>query len=93
MDTSRFRYTFQKGLRSAIRTSKIVLETFRLNLIEVHCFVMGDDDMVFFPENLLQMLSKSMTLVSTTTLEPIQKVPSRMFCILIAWLLEAGLSY
>ena len=57
-DTSRFRYTFHKGVRSTIRISKIVSETFKLNLIEFHCFVMGDDDMVFFLENMLQMLSK-----------------------------------
>lgn len=57
-DTSRFRYTFKKGLRSAIRISRIVSETFRFNLSDVHWFVMGDDDTVFFPENLLQVLSK-----------------------------------
>uniref|UniRef100_A0A0D6R5D6 Uncharacterized protein n=1 Tax=Araucaria cunninghamii TaxID=56994 RepID=A0A0D6R5D6_ARACU len=57
-DTSRFRYTFKKGLRSAIRISRIVSEAFRLNISDVHWFVMGDDDTVFFPENLLQVLSK-----------------------------------
>lgn len=57
-DTARFRYTFKNGLRSAIRISRIVSETFRLNLSDVHWFVMGDDDTVFFPENLLQVLSK-----------------------------------
>ncbi|KAH9302410.1 hypothetical protein KI387_013993, partial [Taxus chinensis] len=57
-DTARFRYTFKKGLRSAIRISRIVSETFKLNLSDVHWFVMGDDDTVFFPENLLQVLSK-----------------------------------
>eukprot|EP01018_Ginkgo_biloba_P032236 Gb_23734 [translate_table: standard] len=57
-DTSRFKYTFKKGLRSAIRISRIASETFRLNLPDVHWFVMGDDDTVFFPENLVQVLSK-----------------------------------
>lgn len=57
-DTSRFKYTFKNGLRSAIRISRIVSETFRLNLSDVHWFVMGDDDTVFFPENLLEVLSK-----------------------------------
>ena len=57
-DTSRFRYTFKNDLCSTIRISRIVLETFRLNLSDVHWFVMGDDDTVFFPENLLQFLSK-----------------------------------
>ena len=86
-DTSRFRCTFKKGLHSTIRISRIVLETFRLNLLDVHWFVMGDDNTTLFPENLLQV-SPSMTTISSTTLEPIQRMSSRIFC--MAWILEAG---
>ena len=46
-DTSRFRYTFKKGLRLAIRISRIVPETFRLNFSDVHWLFMGDDDTIF----------------------------------------------
>ncbi|CAN0914575.1 hypothetical protein LINGRAHAP2_LOCUS28659 [Linum grandiflorum] len=57
-DTSRFRYTFKKGLRSAIRVARVVSETVALNHTDVRWFVFGDDDTVFFPENLVKTLSK-----------------------------------
>ncbi|CAD5192492.1 unnamed protein product [Musa acuminata subsp. malaccensis] len=57
-DTSRFPYTHRKGDRSAIRISRIVSETFRLRLPNVRWFVMGDDDTVFFPDNLACILSR-----------------------------------
>lgn len=57
-DTSAFPYTHRRGHRSAIRISRIVSETFRLGLPGVRWFVMGDDDTVFFPENLLTVLNK-----------------------------------
>lgn len=57
-NTSRFRYTNKRGRRSAIRISRIVAETFRLGLSDVRWFVMGDDDTVFLPENLLAVLSR-----------------------------------
>lgn len=57
-NTSKFEYTYKNGWRSAIRISRIVSETFRLGLEEVDWFVLGDDDTLFFPENLVEVLSK-----------------------------------
>ncbi|XP_059661942.1 uncharacterized protein LOC132308018 [Cornus florida] len=57
-ETNNFRYTYRGGLRSAIRVARVVLETVALNHTNVRWFVFGDDDTVFFPENLLKTLSK-----------------------------------
>ncbi|CAI9098276.1 OLC1v1034896C1 [Oldenlandia corymbosa var. corymbosa] len=57
-DTSSFKYTCGYGSRSAIRIARIVKESFELGLDNVRWFVMGDDDTVFFPENLLTVLRK-----------------------------------
>lgn len=57
-NTSDFKYTYKKGWRSAIRISRIVSETFRLGLPDVDWFVLGDDDTLFFPDNLIRVLSK-----------------------------------
>lgn len=57
-DTTKFRYTYRGGLRSAIRVARVVSETVALNHTDVRWFVFGDDDTVFFPENLLKVLSK-----------------------------------
>ena len=59
-DTSRFRYTYRNGDRSAIRVARIVSEMVALNMSEeeVRWFVFGDDDTVFVPENLAKTLSK-----------------------------------
>ncbi|GLJ04782.1 hypothetical protein SUGI_0003200 [Cryptomeria japonica] len=57
-DTSHFKYTNKQGHHSAIRISRIVSETFRLGLPDVHWFVMGDDDTVFVTENLVRVLSQ-----------------------------------
>lgn len=57
-DTSRFRYTYRGGLRSAIRVARVVLETVALNHSNVRWYVFGDDDTVFLPENLAKTLSK-----------------------------------
>lgn len=57
-NTSHFKYTNKQGHRSAIRISRIVSETFRMGLPDVHWFVMGDDDTVFIPDNLVTVLSK-----------------------------------
>lgn len=57
-DTSRFRYTYRGGLRSAIRLARVVLETVALNHSGARWLVFGDDDTVFFPENLVKTLSK-----------------------------------
>ena len=57
-DTSRFRYTYRNGLRSAIRVARVVSETVALNHSDVRWYVFGDDDTVFFPDNLVKTLSK-----------------------------------
>nr|DAD28288.1 TPA_asm: hypothetical protein HUJ06_029756 [Nelumbo nucifera] len=57
-NSSRFKYTSWYGSRSAVRIARIVLESFRLGLENVRWFVMGDDDTVFFVENLVSVLSK-----------------------------------
>lgn len=62
-DTSSFEYKNRKGHRSAIRISRIISETFRaINAtgggLGVRWFVMGDDDTVFVPENLVRVLRR-----------------------------------
>lgn len=57
-DTSRFQYTSWYGTRSAIRIARIIKETFRLGLGDVRWFVLGDDDTVFFLENLVTVLGR-----------------------------------
>ncbi|KAK7292924.1 hypothetical protein RJT34_15782 [Clitoria ternatea] len=57
-DTSSFKYTCSYGSRSAIRIARIVKESFELGLGDVRWFVMGDDDTVFFTDNLVTVLSK-----------------------------------
>nr|DAD23253.1 TPA_asm: hypothetical protein HUJ06_024716 [Nelumbo nucifera] len=57
-DTSRFPYTYKGGLPSAIRVARIVSEIVARNLSDVRWFVFGDDDTVFFPENLAMTLSR-----------------------------------
>ncbi|CAI8612553.1 unnamed protein product [Vicia faba] len=56
--TSPFKYTCDYGSRSAICIARILKETFNLGLDNVRWFVMGDDDTVFFPENLITVLNK-----------------------------------
>ena len=57
-NTSHFKYTYKGGWRSAIRISRIVSELALLDLPNVDWFVMGDDDTLFFVDNLVQVLSK-----------------------------------
>ncbi|KAL1817535.1 hypothetical protein ACET3Z_020109 [Daucus carota] len=57
-DTSQFRYTFRGGPRSVIRVARIVSETVALNHTNVRWFVFGDDDTMFFADNLVKVLSK-----------------------------------
>ncbi|KAJ8899915.1 hypothetical protein K2173_019619 [Erythroxylum novogranatense] len=57
-DTSKFRYTCSYGSRSALRIARIVKESFELGLDNVRWFVMGDDDTVFYVENLVAVLRK-----------------------------------
>lgn len=57
-DTSRFPYTFWRGQRSAIRIARTVKEAVDRDEPDVRWFVFGDDDTVFFPENLVRVLAK-----------------------------------
>ncbi|KAL2336572.1 hypothetical protein Fmac_011018 [Flemingia macrophylla] len=57
-DTTAFKYTCSYGSRSAIRIARIVKESFELGMENVRWFVMGDDDTVFFLDNLVTVLSK-----------------------------------
>lgn len=59
-DTSKFLYTYKPGgLRSAIRVARVVKETVELNhSSDVKWYVFGDDDTIFFPENLVKTLDK-----------------------------------
>lgn len=44
--------------RAGVRMFRIVSETLRLELPDVDWLVMGDDDTIFFPDNLVKVLSK-----------------------------------
>lgn len=57
-DASRFPYTFRGGLRSAIRVARVVKEVVDRGEPGVRWFVFGDDDTVFFVDNLVRTLSK-----------------------------------
>lgn len=57
-DTSTFTYMHPLGHPAGIRISRVVCETFRLQLPNVQWFVMGDDDTLFNTENLVRVLSK-----------------------------------
>ncbi|CAG7894030.1 unnamed protein product [Brassica rapa] len=62
-DTSSFKYRYRRGHRSAIRITRIVSDTVRMlkgteSERNVRWIVMGDDDTVFFPENLVRVLRK-----------------------------------
>ena len=54
-DWSRFKYS---SSQAAVRIARIVSESFRVGLPNVRWFVMGDDDTVFFTENLVSVLAK-----------------------------------
>ncbi|KAH7315807.1 hypothetical protein KP509_21G066600 [Ceratopteris richardii] len=57
-DISKFRYTNPTGQPSGIRIARIIREAFELGLPNVHWFVLGDDDTVFSPYNLMRVLRK-----------------------------------
>lgn len=57
-DTSRFPYSFPGGFRSAIRVARILKEVVGLDLPDVRWIVLGDDDTVFFAENVAGTLGK-----------------------------------
>ncbi|XP_062092633.1 uncharacterized protein LOC133798384 [Humulus lupulus] len=53
-DWTRFKYS---SSQSAVRIARIVLESFRVGLPNARWFVMGDDDTVFFADNLVSVLA------------------------------------
>ncbi|KAK1298529.1 hypothetical protein QJS10_CPB14g01632 [Acorus calamus] len=57
-DASRFPYTNPYGSRDVVRIARIVSEAYRAGPEDVRWFVMGDDDTVFFPENLVSVLGR-----------------------------------
>ncbi|KAK8488719.1 hypothetical protein V6N13_130542 [Hibiscus sabdariffa] len=57
-DISGFRYTNPTGHPSGLRISRILSESFRLDLPNVRWFVLGDDDTVFNVDNLVAVLNK-----------------------------------
>lgn len=57
-DTSKFPYTFRGGLRSAIRVARAVKEIVDRDEKDVRWYVFGDDDTVFFVDNLVKTLAK-----------------------------------
>ncbi|XP_068643736.1 uncharacterized protein [Aristolochia californica] len=57
-DTSRFPYKSGSGTRSAVRLARILLECVRVWESGVRWYVLGDDDTVFFTENLVSVLGK-----------------------------------
>ncbi|KAM2920753.1 uncharacterized protein LOC126629675 [Malus sylvestris] len=54
-DWTRFSYS---SSQSAVRIARIVYESFKLGLPNVRWFVMGDDDTVFFSDNLVSVLAR-----------------------------------
>ncbi|KAL3650187.1 hypothetical protein CASFOL_006590 [Castilleja foliolosa] len=52
------RFRHSSGSDSAVRIARVVVDLFRVGLPNVRWFVMGDDDTVFFPENLVAVLAK-----------------------------------
>ncbi|KAJ8433670.1 hypothetical protein Cgig2_002341 [Carnegiea gigantea] len=57
-DTSQFGYSDDAWRRATLRMTRIVLELVRMRLEDVRWFVMGDDDTMFYPDNLLRVLKK-----------------------------------
>ncbi|KAF8098868.1 hypothetical protein N665_0257s0078 [Sinapis alba] len=56
-DTSWTRFRFSSS-QAAVRIARVIWDSYRLNLPDVRWFVMGDDDTVFFTDNLVKVLSK-----------------------------------
>lgn len=54
-DWTRFKFS---SSQSAVRIARIVLESFKVGLPNVRWFVMGDDDTVFFADNLVSVLAR-----------------------------------
>ncbi|CAA2976136.1 uncharacterized protein LOC111396867 [Olea europaea var. sylvestris] len=55
-DWTRFKHS--TGSDSAIRIARVISDLFRVGLPNVRWFVMGDDDTVFFTDNLVTVLAK-----------------------------------
>lgn len=56
-DWTRFKHSVTRS-GSAVRIARVVKDLFRVGLPNVRWFVMGDDDTVFFAENLATVLAK-----------------------------------
>ncbi|CAK9135652.1 unnamed protein product [Ilex paraguariensis] len=54
-DWTQFKYT---SSQSAVRLARVILDAFRVGLPNVRWFVMGDDDTVFFTDNLVSVLAR-----------------------------------
>lgn len=54
-DWKKFKFT---SSQSAVRISRVVVDSFSVGLPNARWFVMGDDDTVFFTENLVTVLAK-----------------------------------
>ncbi|KAF3530875.1 hypothetical protein DY000_02043432 [Brassica cretica] len=52
---TRFRFS---SSRAAVRIARTIWDSYKLNLPDVRWFVMGDDDTVFFTDNLVKVLAK-----------------------------------
>ncbi|MCO5602272.1 hypothetical protein L7F22_056401 [Adiantum nelumboides] len=57
-DISRFRYTYPTSQPSGVRIARIIQEVFKLGTPNVCWFVLGDDDTIFSPDNLMRVLKK-----------------------------------
>ncbi|KAL9230658.1 hypothetical protein vseg_005981 [Gypsophila vaccaria] len=57
-DTSQFRYTHKHGYRSLIREARTITDTVNLDYPDAKWYVFGYGDTVFFPDNLVKVLSK-----------------------------------
>ncbi|KAI4331056.1 hypothetical protein MLD38_029281 [Melastoma candidum] len=56
LDSSRFPYTFPCGLLSAVRLARIIKEVVKRSEPGARWYVFGDDDTVFFVDNLLPVM-------------------------------------
>lgn len=57
-DISRFRYSNHGRSQWAIRAARVVSEIMALKHSDVRWYVFGDEDTIFFPDNLVKTLSK-----------------------------------
>ena len=50
---SHLKYSNKQSRRLALWISRIILETFKMGIPDVHYFILGDDDTVFMLDNLV----------------------------------------